>query len=787
MKHASLLVWLALSLASTSLAETATWQGEIAGVPAWVTVVSSNPIPAGVRSQPWWRWGNAETDAYIFAFENPQNPRMALVFSKTGDTPEARLYLRAWGALRIAFNLQGNRLELTNPPNPVLTLRPQSGGWLVNGKPNYRLTVLEDGLDCDLHVDPDGQTDIEITVGTDAKGDPLWQTNRRRPEADPYQTTRGCERFGANLRAQPELPFKAAPSIMPTFPFLGIGRESPDWFEQNPNPLYLDLRDYTFRFSPFPGFQNGGMYAINSSTYPPKVSFESPFVFYNFDSATRYAQLVVRGSRFPAGTPFGPEPYGLERTTFRYSWKTDSPTVWRYGLHLAGFYPYQETYQIGGQKFNAPSPANLTRFVVGQKWPMISFVEATEGYPGSEGIYFFSAQANEHWNWLSGTSDQPIAELETPYLPKDDSLVRTSDRAMPPGFRGEYSASYFRTPLLYLSPIDQRVHLSWAQGGLWNLGDGRVLRTKSLQAGPNVDSWILERPASAPPTPPPPRAPGTKPPAEDDTPRAYPGTLEQALYAVDGYLLYTGPDGVELRQASYQLQAFTLNPPADRASWQAFRDRVAPFSGRDPRNLRAWLQAFPGAGLRLPGAQLSQVRIISGGFQMVLSTPSPVSAALGLPNLPAGTHLLRYDAASRTWSRRQAAAPKLQGRLETKGARQFEPAWFRLSLENQGSLDYTGPAELWVGKNLVKSWDQLTIPGAGKWSEELAFSPTGAADQPVKLVLGKNTLELEPVFIEPSQRESIRQEFSGNPVALILLVMFLGGGLFSLWRAWRWA
>lgn len=763
------LTCLVLALTASGLAETATWQGEIAGVPAWVTVVSPNPIPPAVRSQPWWRWGNTESDAYIFAFENPQNARMALVFSKTGNTPEARLYLRAWGAERIAFDLQGDRLQLTDPTNPILTIRPQGGGWRVGGKPNYRLNVLEDGLDCDMPVNPDGQTDIEITVGTDAKGDPLWQTNRRRPEADPYQTTRGCERFGANLRAQPELPFKVDPSIMPTFPFLGIGRESPDWFERNPNPLYLDLRDYTFRLNPFPGFQNGGMYAINSSTYPPRVSFESPFAFYNFDPSTRYAHLVVRGSRFPAGIPFGPEPYNLERTTFRYSWKTDSPTVWRYGLHLAGFYPYEETYQIGGQKFNAPSPANLTRFVVGRKWPMVSFVEATQGYPGSEGIYFFSAQANEHWSWLSGASDQPITELEAPYLPKDDSLVRTSDRALPPGFRGEYSANYFRTPQLYLSPIDQRVHLSWAQGGLWNLGDGRVLRTKSLQAGPNVDSWVLERPSSTP-----------------NTPQAYPGQLEQALYALGGYLIYTGPDGAELRQASYQLQAFTLNPPADRASWQAFRDRVAPFSGRNPGNLRAWLQAFPGASLSLPGAQISQVRVVPGGFQMVISTSRPVSAALGLPNLLVGTHLLRYNAANRTWSRRQAEAPKLQGRLEAKGARQFEPAWFRLSLENRGSLDYTGPAELWVGQNPVKAWDQLSIPGAGSWSEEIAFSPTGAAVQPVRLVLGKNTLELEPIFIAPSQRGRLLPEFGGGPAALTLLVIFLGGGLWGLWRAWRW-
>jgi hypothetical protein len=91
-----------------------------------------------------------------------------------------------------------------------------------------------------------------------------------------------------------------------------------------------------------------------------------------------------------------------------------------------------------------------------------------------------------------------------------------------------------------------------------------------------------------------------------------------------------------------------------------------------------------------------------------------------------------------------------------------------------------------VGNELVKAWRGLIVPGAGQWSEELAFSPSGRGYQPVRLVLGKNTLELAPVFIIPSQREGIRQEFSANPMALILLAMFLAGGLLGLWRAWRW-
>ena len=102
---------------------------------------------------------------------------------------------------------------------------------------------------------------------------------------------------------------------------------------------------------------------------------------------------------------------------------------------------------------------------------------------------------------------------------------------LPPGFRGEYNVRRERQPVLYFSPIDGRLHLQHSQGGVWNLGDGWVLREHNLRGGPYVDGWTRERV--------PPQPGGNLPP------RALPGTVEEALYAVDGLLVYTGPRRAE--------------------------------------------------------------------------------------------------------------------------------------------------------------------------------------------------------------------------------------------------
>lgn len=765
-----LMVLFSVLSASALAGNPATWQGQIAGVPAWVTVVPrGHEISSQVRGQPWWGWGNTETDAYLFAFNQPNNVRIILSFETKGGLPEAQLYLNQWGQRPLAYSLQGDQLSLLDPTLPTITVRPEEGGWLVNGRPNYRLTLVQDGLRCDLPVNPDGIPDMEVKVGVDGEGLPLWQTSRRLNDPHPNW---GCFRFGVELRMPNSPPFKVAPGLLPGFPYLGIAREATDWFSENPNPLLFDLRKNHLEVNPFTGFQNGGMYVINSNTPGPDVAFESPFIFYNFDPTTRYAHLVVRGLHFPRWVEFGPEPYSLERTSFRYSWKTDEETAWRYSVNVAGFYPYPSNLEVGGEKFKAPSANATPKFVVGQPWPLVTFVEATRGYPGSEGIYFYTSQSDAHWDWLSGSVDRPTPEFEAPYLPEGDDLVRTSDRALPRGFRGEYSAAYFQKPTLYLSPFDGQLHLLNAQGGLWNLGAGRVLRYHRLGQAPYVNGWTRER------------VPSKQARELGEPIKALPGTLEEALYALEGYLLYAGPQGVEIRRATYRLADTPLAPPTDRQSWQAFRQRVRGLAPRDPQNLRGWLEGSPGPGIVLPGARFEGVRLIPQGLRLTLTLAAPFAGGQGLPALAAGRQILEYNR-TRGWSRQTATPARLEVALENRTVQQYTATPLRLTLRNVGSLDWSGPVEVWAGDTLLKTWPQLNIAGGQSWSEEVAFAASHPGPQQLTLRVEGRILAQSPLEVLPNPRPDPWQTFRLSSSQPWLLAVILLLGMIGLWRVWR--
>src|SRR5262249_55186343 len=76
---------LSFAIPKATLADTtATWHGTIKGVQTWITVVPrGHTISAQTQAhEPWWRWGNATTDAYLFAFNRPADVRLIFDFQQ---------------------------------------------------------------------------------------------------------------------------------------------------------------------------------------------------------------------------------------------------------------------------------------------------------------------------------------------------------------------------------------------------------------------------------------------------------------------------------------------------------------------------------------------------------------------------------------------------------------------------------------------------------------------------------------------------------------------------------
>jgi hypothetical protein len=623
----------------------ATWHGTIDGVAVWITVVPrGHEIPAETRRrEPWSRWGNVTSDAYLFAVRRPESVRLILDFRRRADGgPEARIHLNDMGRRDLAYTIDADSLQVhSNRGAPYLTMSPAGGAWRIGGKADYNLSLSIDGPMRDIgppHVETDGQVDVAARVGGREPGVADWQTYRLVNDRHPGWA---YLRFTARQRMPGAPRFKAVPGAIPGFPHFALGAARIDWFTINPPPLYFDVTSSEFRLHGFPGFHTGGMYEVNSVTFPPRTDVETPFVFYAFDPQMRHAQLVVRAHSMPAGDTFGPEPWTMERSTFRYSWKTVDETRWAYSLGFAGSHRYAEQVRIGEERLFSVPWDTLPTWVTSKVWPVVTLVEAVDGYPGSEGIYFYSAQAYSVWPWLSDTRRRPPDFLAQPILPRTDQLTADSTESLPVGFRGEYDAASSRPARLYVSPIDHRVHLLNAQGGLWNLGHGWVLRGHNLDRGPHIDGWTRERIAERPDTPT--RAAGGSP-----VTKASPGIVDEALYALAGFLIYSGRQGAELRQLDHQPAPVELAPPTDAASWRLFRERLAPYrrQPRRPEDLRTWFAHLPGKRLVVADARISDVRPIRGGFRLVLDLP-PGSRVehddLGSGSLRQGAYVVTYD------------------------------------------------------------------------------------------------------------------------------------------------
>jgi hypothetical protein len=770
---------------STLADTTATWHGTIKGVQTWITVVPRGyTISAQTQAQePWWRWGNVTTDAYLFAFNRPADVRLILDFQQQDGTPEARIYLNRLGREPLDYALEGDQLLVrTNGGFPYLRIRPDGSGWTIQGRANYRLNLWLDGLFPafgDREATTDGVVDVVMQVGGAQPGVPDWQTIRLAHDPHPGW---GYSRFSALRRMRDAPPFKVAAPLMPTFPYfdmglgvadpnspyVGIGGGDIDWFQKNPNPLYFNLRFFEFQVFAFPGFQHGGMYYYNSLASPPEVDFESPFAFYSFDTTTRYPQLVVRGSYFRAKDAYVPTS-SADRSSFRYSWKVGGKDAfWKYSLDVTGSYSYTQEIKIGDDSFAGVSPEDLPGWVTSKPWPLVTFVEAVNGYPSSEGIYFYTAQATENWPWLDGSSGQPPGFLAEPYLQRGVRLGAYSGLSLPEGFRGEYNTAYFRQPTMYMSPIDNRMHLLHAQGGVWNLGAGQVLRTHNLVGGAYIDGWTRERVSLE----------------ADQTglPEAAPGVVEEALYALDGYLIYSGPHGAELRQVEYSPARFESAPPADKQSWQTFRDQVGPYSGqeRDPSNLRAWLDAFQGQSLIVSKGQIWGARATDRGFRFVVDL-QPGFRLQG-PNTQAfkpGLYVATYDG---RWTIVPLTPPAPTAALNQTTLTQLQPGALEVELGNNGRQDLPkATLELWaappqgpatvvatrtialLAQTPLTTTLQWAAPAAGRWEltpkirqpdgKLIAFKPTQVtvvptrAAAPAAMVAASATPEAQPFIL----------------------------------------
>jgi hypothetical protein len=421
-----------------------------------------------------------------------------------------------------------------------------------------------------------------------------------------------------------------------------------------------------------------GMYSI-VRVLPSQMNspnFEVPFAFYDLsDRGTGFPNLIVRTERqILDAEEDGRASEQME--VIRYSWSNQAfgDGTMDYKIEVLGFHPYDfETSIADGQTWiDAPPYELFPAWVMGKAWPVATFVDSEDlNYRTSEGIYEWTPR-DLGYDFFLGHTEQGNEEAL--------SDIRV-------GLRGEYRLNADRQSYLYMSPIDNRLHLKWAEHGVWRLDEEEIIRVDNVDGDAYIDVWSREiMPVKVEGAQ---RATGEE---MDEPLSAFERTESQAvevLFALDSHLLHHDGNAMTIVAVDYQPALFEMLPPTGHDTWVTQRRKLAPYEieRRDPTSLRNWLEPFPGEQSEITGVSLNNVRITDGGYRFELTLRPDYriggSDLIPIEGLSPGSYLVEYQNDEFTVS------PLVPPRLSLDIRRQHASAPAQVVITNKGPADAT--------------------------------------------------------------------------------------------------
>lgn len=602
---------------------------------------------------------------YYFSERDTGQPSLVVHLEKTDGTGDstAEVFDAPPGKSYVPVELVESRPALPESLEPAIRITARDGWWVRDGVTNYNLDITVYGpvaamwgATPDIKGGPQynwpsllgpGDLNAQIIVrDVNSDGFPDWDWRTMLPEFP----NRGDLRTNYAERKCAS-PVAIDPGASPQWPFVALGGS----FEQPTGifrpPIVVDWE--TGRIQYFSELvtvrhQNCSYSIYSIERILPGTmnspNFETPFAFYDLSgNGVGYPNLILRTGR----TILQTDASGLaleQMEVIRYSWsnKDVGDVTMDYKVELFGFHPYGFETPIadGLALIDAPPYEIYPEWVIEKSWPVTTFVDAEQvNYRTSEGIYEW-APGDLGTDFYLGYADQGNIE--------EFADIRI-------GLRGEYRMNSDKRSELYLSPIDNRLHLKWAEHGMWRLDDEQVIRVENLADDEFIDVWsrevmtvTVEEDARTSVVSDTELAVGQSvdvEPAERES--AEPEVIE-ALYALDGNLLHSGDDHVILVVADYEPALFETLPPTDHETWEAHRALLAPYEiqRRDPTDLRGWLDAFPGPRSEVKGASLTNLRITDDGFRFELALEADYRATgndpLGVAGLAPGEYVVEY-------------------------------------------------------------------------------------------------------------------------------------------------
>jgi hypothetical protein len=597
-------------------------------------------------SQDWHLATDFENDTWIFDAGADGRAELIVRFERTDESSvQAYVFDDADGDGAVAYYVSTgtNMPVITESGAPTLTITSWPSWTRPGGSLNYNLRILQDGAYLGQEGPPeflsalrrDGRPDLE-TIFSDEDGDgvPDYKINRMLM---PTPETSGLHRMGFQVNSAHHRPRENGAALF--WPLLGRGPlDRTGRYFDTPPTIDMDWSSARVRDAGIVGYPIEQGFHVNAISYlQPGIrnvpNFENAMAYYDLDGdRDGFPELFIRHRYYEAGDRFG-ENVVPASNQIRYSWSGHNPNglFWDYKLGLAGRHLIADTVRIGGYDLATVPYEQLPTWIMERTWDLATFVAAEgSGYASSEGIY--------DWDPIDGNlssalridalaSGQQLSVASAPYI-RGSSATPPRGRfdAIREGFRGEYAFDYDIRPMLYLSPVDRRVHLLRAEAGIWQVNATSAVRYLDSDHDGWIDAWTYLK--------------------VDDQ-----GQLADTreLHVSNGYLVYGDSEQVVLRRATVPPSVYDTIAPANGEQARALRAAVDGL-GQPPgaENLRQMQQQFDGVEQRINGARLTDFRPVKdGGFRFVMEVRAGEAMdggeLLDLTGIGPGTYAVTYS------------------------------------------------------------------------------------------------------------------------------------------------
>jgi hypothetical protein len=505
--------------------------------------------------------------------------------------------------------------------------------------------------------------------------------------------------------------------------------------------------------------------------------FEAPFVFYDLSGkGIGYPNLILRTGRLILNTDVN-NLASEQLEVIRYTWsnKDFGDRSMDYKVEVLGFHPYEFVTSIADNLafIDAPPYELFPDWIITKNWPVVTFIDSEDiNYLTSEGIYEW-APGDLGSDFFLGIIDQGKVDLF--------GDIRT-------GLRGEYRLNTDQPIILYMSPVDNRLHLKWAEQGIWRLGDEHVLRVKNIDGDEYIDAWSHElKPLSS----------DVLAEMSDDESESF---ILEELYVLDGYLLYANGVNLTMISSNSSPSIFETKPPIDHSTWQTHRTQLAPYESarKDPHNLRSWLDGSGQIEFQLDGAELTGYRYTPDGLRFEIELQPGFTQQgedlLGVSGLMPGFYLVTY--AQGVFQVESLTPPQLSLVLTSQRDEIFPGAnlyQVNLTAANQGNQD---SPELEVvltsdchDEPLEHLRAMVSVPGMGQADWQVVWQPpldldchlTAALYNPEKGLITQTLLDFPAAETSGSTALWVLNTSAQNYLVLSALgILCLLGGLSGL-------